>query len=72
MRKVRRIRREGQGTGLIEAQLEELPVDAATVDAKVELIQALIPLGLLHVAESLRKEVEMLNGLAKAAGIEPE
>ncbi len=62
MRKVRRIRREGQGTGLIEAQLEQLPVDAATVDAKVELIQALIPLGLLHVAESLRKEVEMLAG----------
>ena len=62
MRKVRRIRREGQGTAVIEAQLEQLPVDAAAVDAKVELIQALIPLGLVHVAESLRKEVEMLAG----------
>ena len=47
---------------MIEAQLEELPADAARVDAKVELIQALIPLGLLHVAESLKQEVEMLAG----------
>lgn len=47
---------------MIEAQLEELPVDAAAVNAKVELIQALIPLGLLHVAESLKQEVEMLAG----------
>ena len=44
---------------LIEAQLEELPADAATVNAKVELIHALIPLDLLPVAESLKQAVEM-------------
>jgi transposase-like protein len=62
MRKVRRIRKEGQATTLIEERLEAVPVDAATVDAKVALIQELIPLGLLHVAESLQQELEMLTG----------
>lgn len=62
MRTVRRIRRKGQGTAVIAAQLDELPVDAQTVDAKVALIQELIPLGLLHVAESLQQEVELLAG----------
>lgn len=61
-KKVRRIRREGQSTAVIEAKLEELPADQAAVDAKVALIQSLIPLGLLHVAEALQQEVEMLAG----------
>ena len=62
MRKIRRIRREGQGTKLIAADLEALPVDAATIDTKVALIQALIPLGLLHVEDTLRQELELLTG----------
>jgi putative transposase len=62
MRKVRRIRRRGQGTEMIAADLAALPVDAATIDTKVALIQALIPVGLLHVAESLRQELELLTG----------
>ena len=61
-KKVRRIRRQGQTTAVIEAKLEELPADQAAVDAKVALIQSLIPLGLLHVAEALQQEVEMLAG----------
>ena len=62
MRKVRRIRREGQATEVIAADLHALPVDAATIEAKVALIQALIPVGLLHVAESLQQELELLTG----------
>lgn len=61
-KKVRRIRRQGQSTAVIEATLEELPAGQAAVDAKVALIQSLIPLGLLHVADALRQEVEMLAG----------
>ena len=70
MRKVRRIRREGQGTELIAADLSALPVDAVTVDSKVALIQALIPLGLLHVEASLQQELEWLTGprYARAGG----
>jgi putative transposase len=62
MRKVRRIRRTGQGTEVIAEQLAAVPAAAATIDTKVELIQALIPLGLLHVEESLQQEVERLAG----------
>ena len=43
-------------------QLEALPADAAAINAKVGLIQELIPLGLLHVQEALQQEVEMLAG----------
>ena len=41
MRKVRRIRREGQGTAVIAADFNALPVDAAAIDSKVAVIQAL-------------------------------
>lgn len=70
MRKVRWIRREGQDTTVIAAELDALPVDAATVDSKVALIQALIPLGLLHVEASLQQELELLTGprYARAGG----
>jgi transposase-like protein len=47
---------------LIAAELGALPADAAAIETKVALIQALIPLGLLHVAESLEQEVEHLTG----------
>jgi putative transposase len=62
MRKVRRIRRRGQDVELIAEQLAAVPRSAAEIDTKVELIQALIPLGLLHVEESLQQEVERLAG----------
>ncbi len=62
MRKVRRIRRQGQDVELIEEQLAAVPTTAAAIDAKVALIQELIPLGLLHVQESLQQEVERLAG----------
>jgi putative transposase len=62
MRKVRRIRRTGQGTEVIAEQLAAVPESAAVINTKVELIQALIPLGLLHVEESLQQEVERLAG----------
>lgn len=48
MRTVRRIR-QGQGTAVTAARLEAVPVDAQAIDAKVAMIQELIPLGLLHV-----------------------
>src|SRR3972149_10493474 len=62
MRKVRRIRRQGQAMKVVEEKLDAVPADAATIDAKVALIQELIPLGLMHVAESLQQEVEQLAG----------
>jgi putative transposase len=68
MRKVRRIRRRGQGTEVIAERLAAVPASAAAIDTKVELIQALIPLGLLHVEESLRQEVERLAGPRYARG----
>ena len=46
MRKVRRIRQEPQGTRVIAAELGAVPRDVATIETKVALIQALIPLGL--------------------------
>ena len=61
MRKVRRIRRQGQDVELIAEQLAAVPASAAAIDTKVALIQ-LIPLGLLHVQESLQQEVERLAG----------
>ena len=35
-------------------------ISGMEINAKVELIQALIPLGLMHVAEELKKEVAQL------------
>ena len=63
MRKVRRIRRQGQDVELIGEQLAAIPASAAAIDTKVALIQELIPLGLLHVQESLQQEVERLIAL---------
>jgi len=62
MRKVRRIRRRGQDVELIAEQLAAVPASAVAIDTKVALIQELIPLGLLHVQQSLQQEVERLAG----------
>jgi putative transposase len=60
LRAVRR-RKKSKTMGEVEIvdrdQYEELDLDA-----KVELIQALVPLGLMHVAEVLADEVEALAG----------
>ncbi len=61
-KKVRRIRREGQPSEEVAATLAAMPVDVESIDAKVALIQALIPLGLLHVEEGLLQELELLTG----------
>ena len=43
-------------------------ISGMEIDAKVELIQALIPLGLMHVAEELKKEVAQLAGPRHSRG----
>lgn len=47
-------------------QLEE--ISGMEIDAKVELIQALVPLGLMHVEEELMREVEQLAGPRHSRG----
>lgn len=47
-------------------KLEEIP--GMEIDAKVELIQTLIPLGLMHVEEELMREVEQLAGPRHSRG----
>jgi len=57
-RKVRQIRRKGKQVGPVP-----VPVSAAPdIDARVALIQALIPVGLERVHERLQEEVEHLAG----------
>ena len=57
-RKVRQIRRKGKQVGPVP-----VPVTAAPdIDARVALIQALIPVGLERVHELLQEEVEHLAG----------
>jgi len=57
-RKVRQIRRKGKHVGPVP-----VPVTAAPdIDARVALIQALIPVGLERVRELLQEEVEHLAG----------
>ncbi|HET8580192.1 MAG TPA: transposase [Nitrospiraceae bacterium] len=43
-------------------------ISGMEIDAKLELIQSLIPLGLLHVEEELKKEVERLAGPRHSRG----
>jgi transposase-like protein len=62
---MRKILRIGKGVKVRRARVKEiceLPVDAMAVDVKVELIQALIPIGLRHVKEVLEQEVKQLAG----------
>ena len=62
---MRKILRIGKGVKVRRARVKEiceLPVDAMAVDVKVELIQALIPIGLWHVKELLEQEVRQLAG----------
>ena len=57
-RKVRQMRREGKQVGLVPAPV----TTAADIDARVALIQALIPVALDKVMEELQADVERLAG----------
>ena len=62
---MKRILRIGKGVKVRRARVKELcelPVDAMAVDVKVEMIQALIPIGLRYVKEVLEQEVKQLAG----------
>jgi transposase-like protein len=57
-RKVRQIRRKGKDVGLRPVPVTEAPA----LEARVALIQALIPVALDYVHEALKEEVEYLAG----------
>jgi transposase-like protein len=62
---MKRILRVDRGVKVRRARVKEiceLPLDVMDVDTKVELIQALIPIGLRHVQEVLEEEVKQLAG----------
>lgn len=60
MRTIRRFQRKGKQLALRE--VAEMPDALEQVNGRVELIQALIPLGLAAVAEALAQEVTTLAG----------
>jgi transposase-like protein len=60
---LRKVRRRKKSKTLEEIQIVERErYEKLDLDAKVALIQELIPLGLMHVAEVLNEEVESLAG----------
>jgi transposase-like protein len=62
---MKRILRIGKGVKVRRARVNEiceLPLEAMDVDVKAELIQMLIPIGLLHVKKLLEEEVRQLAG----------
>jgi hypothetical protein len=62
---MKRILRIGRGVKARRERVKEicdLPVKAMDIDARVELIHALIPLGLWHVKEALEQVVKVLAG----------
>src|ERR1700716_3239639 len=63
-RKVRQMRRKGKQVGLMPAPVTTAP----DVDARVALIQALIPVALEKVREELEADVERLAGARDARG----
>lgn len=65
-RRVQQIRKTGKHTELVEGSPDATRGDVAEVNARVAMIQALIPLGLRAVAEELDREVEELAGVRYA------
>jgi hypothetical protein len=63
-RKVRQIRRKGKHVGLVPAPVTTAP----DTDARIALIQALIPVALDKVMEELNADVERLAGARYAVG----
>jgi len=62
MKKVLRIGKDVKARRVRVKELLSMPVDVMEIDAKVALIQELIPPGLLHVKEVLAEEVNKLAG----------
>ena len=71
MKQVRRIRKTAQENRLVRTRLEAAPEDVTTTNAKVALIQELIPLGLLWVEDALQQEVAQLAGARYQRGDDP-
>jgi transposase-like protein len=62
---MKKILRIGRGVKVRRARVNEiceLPLDRMDVDVKAELIQMLIPIGLLHVKKLLEEEVRQIAG----------
>ena len=62
---MKKILRIGRGVKVRRARVKEiceLPLDTMEVDVKAELIQMLIPIGLLHVKKLLEGEVKQIAG----------
>jgi transposase-like protein len=62
MRKVLRVGKDVKARRSRVKELMDLRLSALEMDMKLQLIQELIPLGLMHVAEVLTEEVEALAG----------
>jgi len=62
MRKILRIEKGVKARRARVREICELPMDAMALDVKVEMIQALIPMGLRYVKEVLEEEVRQLAG----------
>jgi hypothetical protein len=62
MRKVLRVGKDVKAKRSRVKELMDLRLSALEMDMKLQLIQELIPLGLMHIAEVLTEEVEALAG----------
>jgi hypothetical protein len=62
MKKILRIGKGVKVRGARVNEICELPSETMNVDVKAELIQMLIPIGLLHVKKLLEEEVRKLAG----------
>ena len=71
MKRVFRMNGKGKAKAVAPSALAALP--AEDLDGRVELIQALIPLGLAAVAEVLKQEVSTLaeGGHRRTGGLQP-
>ena len=65
MHRVRQLRRKGQVTKLIRHRLAAVGLESGAIEAKVALIQELIPLGLLHVEEELQRKIKGYHDLPR-------
>jgi hypothetical protein len=62
MRKLLRVGKDVKARRARVKELMKLKIDTLETDVKLQLIQELIPLGLLHVGELLTEEVQALAG----------
>ena len=69
MKIVRKGARKVKGRKWLAAKTKGLSLGLENMNSKIELIQSLIPLGLMYVNEELQKEVKKLAGKRYARGI---